>query len=888
MSQSNLSPIQGGDAFYRNRLLQILQAGIWTESYRFARQAALVWLAAFPGDLGILRWMAAILAAEGKITQSIKMLDKLLLADPEDGETLLALKELRDKAGVNSSNLLEKLHVLDCKDMENAPDWAQFLRNRRVKQLEPDQDALFEIAKYLPVVPDESLLAIEHVKLMRRFQDAQSLLTLALLYQKRWPDCILFRLAAAEAMMMLGQEAEAVNIIHRCVAGDAAGQVASRWWGEMNPYRALWPSDMCIHLPIPIPAQVKYWLGENWLPGYVPEDESPDHAESDFALENGAVENANTSLNAQRANIAEDPSTEERQVTTESDVVKNVPMPGSGLDNAFGRIARQMNQKAVAGSDGRYPIYVIFTSKENLTKKYGSGTMAVIDQELQRLAKAIRARTDWGCTVFYADDAASVGGFDLTPVSPSDPWKLKLSLVDLDKALSTKGQRIGAVAIIGGPDVIPFHRLPNPVDDVDPDVLSDNPYGTIDTNYFIPIWPVGRIPGEDGSDAGLLLQQIRLMVKYHQDVARKIQEEKRSSGSFINFWRAIIQRAVQAKAIETTFGYTASVWKRASVAVFRPIGVAGNLVISPPVTSDGFNGSRASSASLGYYNLHGLEDAPEWYGQRDINDPAGADYPVAVKPTNLSKNARAPQIVFSEACYGAHIVRKTGIGSIALRFLSIGAQGFVGSTCVSYGSVGLPLITADLLGNLFWRYLKDHFTIGDALLHAKIGLAREMTKRQGCLDGEDQKTLISFVLYGDPLLSYELNNSISKRVLRSKSILPIKLVCDRGAEIHPPGQSSNMPKINDELIRKVKEIAAPYLPGLEKAEVKISRTEVACDGTDHTCPTSQLKAKFVGDPINRKTVVICKQVEIAKHKVTAYVRVTLDENNNPIKMVISR
>lgn len=888
MSQVNMSTIRDGDVFHRGRLLQILQAGVWTESYRFARQTALAWLAAFPGDLGVLRWMAAILAAEGKTTQAVKTLDKLLLADPEDGETLLALKELRDKTGAESTNILEKLFVLDCIDIDNAPDWALFLRDRRVKQLMPDQDALLEIAKYLPIAPDESLLAIEHVRLMRHFQDAQSVLTLALLYQKRWPECLIFRLAEAEAMMMLGQEAEAVNIIHRCVAGDAAGQVASKWWGGGNPYQALWPSDMCIHLPVSIPAQVKYWLGENWLPGYVPEDESSSIVVSDPDLEGSIVENAKTELESHQVNIVEDPLTGVRQNTTESDVVKSVPPPGSGLDNAFGRIARQMNQKSVAGSDGRYPIYVIFTSKENLSKKYGSGTMSVIDQELQRLAKAIRARTDWGCTVFYADEATCVGNFGLTPVSPSDPWKLKLSLVDLDKALSTKGQRIGAVAIIGGPDVIPFHRLPNPVDDVDPEVLSDNPYATTDTNYFIPIWPVGRIPGEDGSDAGLLLQQIRTMVKYHQDVARKIQEEKRSSGSFINFWRAIIQRAVQAKTIDTPFGFTASVWKRASVAVFRPIGAAGNLLISPPVTSDGFNGSRASSAALGYYNLHGLEDAPEWYGQRDMNDPAGADYPVAVKPNNINKNSHSPQVIFSEACYGAHIMRKTAHSSIALRFLSIGAQGFIGSTCVSYGSVGLPLITADLLGNLFWRYLKDRFTLGDALLHAKISLAREMTKRQGCLDGEDQKTLISFVLYGDPLFSYELNSSISKRVLRPKTIMPVKLVCDRGAESQQPGPSSNMPKINDELIRKVKEIAAPYLPGLEKAEVKICQSEMGCDGADHNCPTSQLQRKFIGDSINRKTVVISKQVEIAQHKVTAYVRVTLDERGNPIKMVISR
>ena len=61
--------------------------------------------------------------------------------------------------------------------------------------------------------------------------------------------------------------------------------------------------------------------------------------------------------------------------------------------------------------------------------------------------------------------------------------------------------------IIGGDEIVPFHSLPNPTDDSDREVLSDNPYASTDTNYFIPEWPVGRLPGEKGMDAGLLLEQ---------------------------------------------------------------------------------------------------------------------------------------------------------------------------------------------------------------------------------------------------------------------------------------------------------------------------------------------------------------------------------------------
>jgi hypothetical protein len=75
----------------------------------------------------------------------------------------------------------------------------------------------------------------------------------------------------------------------------------------------------------------------------------------------------------------------------------------------------------------------------------------------------------------------------------------------------------------------------------------------------------------------------------------------------------------------------------------------------------------------------------------------------------------------------------------------------LGSTKISYGSVTPPLIAADFLGRSFWENLSAGLPAGEALRRAKTDLATEMVKRQGYLDGEDQKTLISFVLYGDPL-----------------------------------------------------------------------------------------------------------------------------------------
>ncbi len=111
------------------------------------------------------------------------------------------------------------------------------------------------------------------------------------------------------------------------------------------------------------------------------------------------------------------------------------------------------------------------------------------------MSSTVKSKLGWDSLVFYPDDSANMAGFGLAALEHDsvDPWKIKNSLVDLDQMLAKKGEMIGALLIAGGPDIVPYHRLPNPTDDIDDAVSSDNPYGAIDGNYFVQEWPVGRI-----------------------------------------------------------------------------------------------------------------------------------------------------------------------------------------------------------------------------------------------------------------------------------------------------------------------------------------------------------------------------------------------------------
>jgi hypothetical protein len=280
-----------------------------------------------------------------------------------------------------------------------------------------------------------------------------------------------------------------------------------------------------------------------------------------------------------------------------------------------------------------------------------------------------------------------------------------------------------------------------------------------------------------------------------------------------------------------------------------------------------------------------VADSEHWYGQRDLTEPTnGPDYPVAFSPSDLVKNGKSPQVVFSEACYGAHVFGKKEEQALALKFIGVGTLAFVGSTCISYGSVNTPLIGADLLASLFWKRIKEGKVAGEALLQAKLDMVREMDRRQGYLDGEDQKTLISFVLYGDPLVSSDMIPLQAKSTLRMRERFNVAVICDREDEQHA------VREVPGELLREVKNIVEPYLPGLEDAHVTISREHNACAGKGHQCPSAELGPKGLSgkEDSGRYLVTISKQVQFAHHMHQHYARVTLDKQGKVVKVALSR
>ena len=834
----------------REKLLSILTVSLDQKEYKFILNAVNLWLDTYPGDLGVQLFQVVHAHCVGDVDTAKDKFRELIALDPTFLSVYLAIADIY----TDDENVWGYLYVLTGKTVEEhkVPQWARdaFQIIDLVKQ-----ENLEEIEAHIPELLKHSgrnaLVDIIHLLHVYRTQPVDTVKTLASLYLQRWPECLQIKLMLADAMMKTGEEVEALKLISACAEIDSIGQTTNWIWPAGNPYQGVWPTIDGLNDFIQIPSSVASFFGWN-------------------LLEQGRVDSLPPVKNPQHLM--------KRPASKEVSEVKKI----------FDRLAKNLNAKTERNIDGRFPIYVVMSSKKKLIKKYGVDSANVIIAQMQRLVEIVQRKRQWGAMLYLPDDEENMAEIGLDVLPDVDPWALKLGLQDLDIYLDGKGAMIGSLLIVGGNDVVPFHSLPNPTDDVDDIVYSDNPYGCMDANYFVPDWPVGRLPGEKGNDTGLIMLQLRRIIKDHQNQEKA---EKTVSGTMafpfemlLSFFQQLLQLNKKTQVGETV-GYTASIWKRASIATYRPIGASNQLAISPPVLSENVDTVALCEAELAYYNLHGIIDGEEWFGQKSYNDTwEGSDFPIALKPTDLYQKGKHEQIIVSEACYGGYVLGKEIEDSLALKFLSLDAKGFVGSTAIAYGSIQPPLIGADLLANKFWNELVAGSTVGESLLKAKHQLAEEMNKRQNYLDAEDQKTLLSFVLYGDPLARYQ----ISEKEIEQKAIQREDQSDDLYVLTENDGEVVSENEFSAHTITDIKATLESYLPGLEFADYTVQQ--------QYLLEEESMLAKLTANPpesltrsANGNFIVSFKQ-KFAQYREghEFFTKVTVDRTGKMLKISMSR
>lgn len=919
----------------RSSFINLMHASYVTARYDYSRSLAADWLAAWPNDAEILLLLAEAELKDGTYAEAITRLHKLIEIDPELGEAY----ELLAKAYYDTHELQQAQDLDACRALlqrekigkAHIPDWVRPL-DRSLKALEIGNSsrAVSQAQEAIKADPDYALPTLIYIKSLLADDKTEDGIALARIANDRWPDCLYFRFILAKDMMNKGKVQRGVDRLHRIAADDPTGRLANKYLGEHHYYVELWPKRLSVDLSRPVPAEVRAIVGGNRIEATsrVPGDafKASKLSDSDSTEKSRAArirEKLRRTRREQPKEVTVAPEPNPKLMrnspifstnSMELPVAKQVSAPAAPAASAI-----EVNESAVPTetirADDEHPqifdvhqtiaaeferlgdrlivhlpktsksvhvlSYLVLSCKEALLQKFGEEKFSRLDEALDALVDSVARRPGWKAHKLYIDDRASMQALGLTPVDVQNPWQIKLRIADVDRALQAQGEMIGALFIIGGNEIVPFHMLPNPTDDDDESIPSDNPYATTDANYFAPQWPVGRLPSDNDLD---------FMVRFIRSSADEHHYTPSSSGFLLKlqYMVSLLLNRVFRKRIKS-LGYTANIWRKASLAVYRAIGTPRSLISSPPAEVGSLNPQLMRPAVFSYYNLHGLEDAPEWFGQKDpFNEigSAGPDFPVALRPVDIVNSGRAPRIVFTEACYGANILSKSSETAICLKFLESGSRAVVGSTKISYGSVTPPLIAADLLGRNFWDHVVRGIPVGEALRRSKLQLASDMHRRQGYLDGEDQKTLISFILYGDPLLaSGEFTKRSDKSPITRKAIRPaqMKTVCALA------GPDLSEEDLEPLVLEKVRSIVADYLPGMFDASCKVHSQLQTCDGSNHACPTHQLKLHKSPEG-SRPTIVVTfsKHVPDGTLIHPHYARLTLDDQGKVLKLAVSR
>ncbi len=513
-----------------------------------------------------------------------------------------------------------------------------------------------------------------------------------------------------------------------------------------------------------------------------------------------------------------------------------------------------------------------------LVARYGFEGFQRLERRLQTVAREL-AFLGTRLIVAFVDDPGSMAQHELSPIWSTDPVDVKRAIDDLIRAIGHDDTAVDGILIVGGDDIVPSYHAPNPSDDDDSAILTDNPYAVENgDSVFAPRLAIGRLPDGSGGNLGLLLRQIDTLLE-----VRRNPPAAESNSRLLQAGRAALGVFGLAVSNALSFGCAAWPWSSVSGEAFAPLATGASLRLSPPVTAADFQVQWIHGKRFFHFNLHGAPDGAAWYGQEaDGISDGGPSLPVAITPELLSEADFSAPIVFSEASHAANVVARTASNSLALRFLSEGAAAFVGPTAIAYGAIEPPPAGADLLGQLFWENLRDGDRIGEALARAKIQYAREVMESQGYLDGDDQKTLLEFVLFGDPLMPVFQRNADGEADPVSDEDEGAVVLCNQSRS------NGNNRTIAPKALRAAIQHIVDRCPEVAAGAVRTHRRRI-CNGR---CDRAGHESGDVVSPSGESEIVtVSARRELSAAdgpKIVKFARVTLDEHGNPTKCLVSR
>lgn len=392
----------------------------------------------------------------------------------------------------------------------------------------------------------------------------------------------------------------------------------------------------------------------------------------------------------------------------------------------------------------RQSIKLCVTVKHRLKCKYNPTALKQINKALKGW---IKADDDRGIRTIHiaVDDHAAMKKRGVKPVSGEvTAPKIKRAIDDLWKRLAPE-----YLVLFGAHDVVPMFEVSNP--DYDPDgdkdktLLTDSPYASSfpflsgkRRSYMVPDRVTGRIPdmvSEPGKchkvDPVWLLAYLKTATSWTSNPADLYTE---------------------------TYAICAEQWQTAGEQcmqyITRP---TRELLISPPKSDSSSPARKRLSARLHMIKCHGSPGQATFYGYPQQPDSALSKeredllFTPAITSATLRPRLKTATVVATACCYSAQIFSNPYTWPLASTYLRKGAFGFLGSTKQTSNNV-FKMDWADRIVTDYLKMVLGGASIGRAFLDAKqLYLSRLIFGRHPYgLDHGDEKTLIEYVLLGDP------------------------------------------------------------------------------------------------------------------------------------------
>jgi hypothetical protein len=381
------------------------------------------------------------------------------------------------------------------------------------------------------------------------------------------------------------------------------------------------------------------------------------------------------------------------------------------------------------------------TVRSALERKYPAAALKKIDRALAAWQRAEKARGI--VTVHVAlDRAADLAAHGVAPLDG------RVTAARAKRAIDALAAKLAPdyIVLIGGHDVVPHFELPNPIfepgPDGDPDrtVPSDNPYACTrpfragdPKSYLVPDRVVGRLPdlpAADGQgDPATLLAALRTATRWQPHPAAHF---------------------------GTAYATCTATWSPAGRALMKYLEQpTADLMVSPPVTDTSALARRRLGRPIHVIKCHGADLDAHFYGEAVRGTPK---FPEVLASPTLAGRVAPGALAAAVCCYGASVYAPDapdaiprGVLPVPVAYLHAGALAFMGSTKIAYVGPRTMLCADWIVGSYIKRALAGA-SLGRALLESKQEYMRWLQGQGQPPDAADEKTMIEFVLLGDPAI----------------------------------------------------------------------------------------------------------------------------------------